>query len=375
MRKQVFDMKELKAAIFTGTRPEMIKMQPVIEEILRRKSIRLTFIHTQQHYSFNMSTLFIKELELPEPSFFLDVKSGSQGFQTAKIISRSERLIKKERPDVVLVEGDTNSALGVALAASKLKIPIGHVEAGCRSFDKNMPEEINRVLIADLASAHFAPTRTCVSNLLKEGISREKIFLTGHPIVDVLHQFRQRIGHSATRRLGLEPREYYLATVHREENVESKEALEGIVESLSVLSRSRSVVFPIHPHTLKFIKRFKLEKYLKSLVATEPVGYLDALDLISHSKVVLTDSGGIQQEAALLGTPCITLRKNTEWTETIECGVNFLASGKEEITRTVEGLECEYGEILGRFKLARKIFGKFGVSRRIVDILEHLFVM
>jgi UDP-N-acetylglucosamine 2-epimerase (non-hydrolysing) len=368
-------MKKVKVAIFTGTRPELIKLQPLIEEVRHRKSIRLTFIHTQQHYSFNMSTLFIKELKLPEPSFFLDVKSGSQGFQTARIISRSERLLKREGPDVVLVEGDTNSALGVALAASKLKIPIGHIEAGCRSFDKNMPEEINRVLIADLASAHFAPTRSCVSNLLKEGISADKIFLTGHPIVDVLHQFQKKIGYSATRRLELKPREYYFTTVHRKETVESKAALKEMVESLSALSTSRPVVFPIHPHTLKFIKRFKFEKYLKSLVATEPVGYLDALDLVSHSKVVLTDSGGIQQEAALLGTPCITLRNNTEWPETIECGVNFLASGKEEIMRTVEQLEREYEQILDRFKLAKSIFGKFGVSRRIVDILERLFIV
>ena len=367
-------MPQNKVAVIVGTRPEIIKMQPIINEIKTRNDLELLFIHIGQHYDWNMSKVFIEELELSEPDVFLNVKSGSHGAQTARIITRSERVLKKERPNIVLVEGDTNSALGAALAASKLKIPIGHVEAGCRSFDKNMPEEINRILIADLASLHFAPTETCVQNLIKEGISKEQIYLTGHPIIDFLHQVQNRINKDVIAKFGLKVKGYYLVTLHREENVDSEGILEDMLKAFSMLAQSRPVIFPMHPRTLKSIKKFRFKKYLKNLMIISPVSYFEALSLIKYARTVLTDSGGIQQEAALLETPCITLRTSTEWVETVNHGVNILARSKEEIIATTKKLESEFKEIASNFRLVKNVFGEPYVSTRIVDILKKLYV-
>lgn len=363
-----------KIAVLVGTRPEIIKMQPIIKEVRTRNNLELLFIHTGQHYDWNMSISFIEELELPQPNVFLNVKSGSHGAQTARIIARSERVFKKERPQIVLVEGDTNSALGAALAASKLKIPIGHVEAGCRSFDKNMPEEINRILIADLAKLHFAPTETCVRNLIKEGVSKDQIYLTGHPIIDILHQVQNEINKNTMVKFGLKAKEYYLVTLHREENVDNKDILEDILKALSTLAQSRLVIFPIHPRTRKFVKKFKLKKYLKKLTLTSPVSYFEALSLIKYAKIVLTDSGGIQQEAALLETPCITLRTSTEWIETIDFGVNFLARSEGQIIAAIKKVESEFNKIMSRSRLVKNVFGEPFVSAKIIDILEELYL-
>ena len=360
----------MKVSVILGTRPELIKMQPVIREILDRSSFEFVFVHTGQHYDWNMSSVFIEELELPEPDMFLNVKSGSQGSQTARIIARSEKVLKKERPDVILVQGDTNSALGAAIAASKLKLKIGHVEAGCRSFDKDMPEEINRVLIADLASFDFAPTRTCVENLLREGVEESQIHLTGHPIVDILIRIGDKITIDVLEKLALRPKEYYFVTVHREENVENRIKLGNMLEALSAVARSRPMVFPMHPHTHKSVRKFGVKSSLKNVSIIEPLGYLETLSLIKHARIVLTDSGGIQQEAALLGTPCVTLRARTEWVETVDCGVNFLADSKEDIIATVSSVESRYEKILKRFDSAHNIFGEPHVAARIVDVLE-----
>ena len=367
-------MPQNKVAVIVGTRPEIIKMQPVIKEVKTRNDLKLFFIHTGQHYDWNMSNLFLKELELPQPNVFLNVKSGSHATQTARIIARSENVLKKERPNIILVEGDTNSALGAALAASKLKIPIGHVEAGCRSFNKNMPEEINRILVADLASLHFAPTKTCVQNLIKEGISKEQIYLTGHTIVDLLRQVRNRINKDVIAEFGLKANGYYFVTLHREENVENKDVLEDVLKAFSILAQSSPAIFPIHPRTLKSIKKFRFKKYLKNLIITSPVSYSEALSLIKYARIVLTDSGGIQQEAALLETPCITLRTGTEWIETVNYGVNFLARSKEEIIATIKKLESEFEEIVSKFRLVKNVFGEPYVSTRIVDIFKKLYV-
>jgi len=360
----------MKVMIVLGTRPELIKMQPVIKEIRNRRSFEFVFVHTGQHYDWNMSNIFIKELELPEPDMFLKVGSGSQGYQTARIIAKSESVLTKERPDIVLVEGDTNSALGAAVAASKLRMNIGHVEAGCRSFDKNMPEEINRILLADLAAINFAPTETCVKNLLREGVSQSQICLSGHPIVDILRQVQNRITEKTLEKFGLEPGEYYLATVHREENVDNRIRLKNIMNALSVVAESRPTIFPMHPRTFKSVRRFRIKSNPKNLIIVEPLGYLQTLSLIRHSRTVLTDSGGVQQEAALLGTPCITLRASTEWVETVACGINFLAVSKDEIIAVTRSVEKNYDRIAKKFELARKIFGEPHVATRIADSLE-----
>lgn len=345
-------------------------MQPVIEEI-RRRRLDFLFVLTGQHYDWNMSNSFIQELRLPKPDAFLNVRSGSQGAQIARIIAKSEALLEEGKVDVVLVEGDTNSAFGVSLAAARLKIPVGHVEAGCRSFDKTMPEELNRILIADLATLHFAPTNTCVRNLRLEGIPKNRIYCVGHPIVDLIDHIADKTNKEIIGKFNLEPKDYYLVTLHREENTESKSVLKEMLETLSQLSQSRTIFFPVHPRTRKCIARFALGNYLRNIRTSVPASYVELLSLIRFARITLTDSGGVQQETALLGTPCITLRNNTEWVETIECGVNFLARSKESVLTVVARLEREFEENIRNISLAKGIFGMPGVSARIVDIVEE----
>jgi UDP-N-acetylglucosamine 2-epimerase (non-hydrolysing) len=369
----------MKIVNFVGTRPEIIKVQPVMKEIQKRGH-ELYFVHTGQHYDFNMSDIFIESLDLPKPNHFLNVKSGSQGIQTARIIARSENILTNLKPHLVIVTGDTNSGLGAAIASSKLGLKIAHVEAGCRSFDKLMPEEINRTLISHVADLHFVPTSNCRSNLLREGIPSSHIFLTGHPIVDLIEGMRMRI--STSRPINQDPDgsldvmqslyNYVLVTLHRRENVTTKERLIDILIALDRLAESKTVVFPCHPHTKKQIRSLALGKYLKNLKVIEPVDYLQSLNLIKHARFVMTDSGGIQQEAALLNVPCITLRDVTEWNETVNAGINFLGGYKlRRIIKTVRHLERGYEHIVQRFKFTRNLFGAPGSSRRIMHIIEH----
>lgn len=343
----------------------MIKMQPVIRQTLMRGH-ELVFVHTGQHFDYEMSDIFVGELELPKPDYFLNVKSSSQGIQTANTIVGCERILSSEKPDIALVEGDTNSALGASIAASKLHIPIGHVEAGCRSFDKFMPEEINRVLISDIADYHFAPTKNCVDNLLREGIQRSQIFLTGHPIVDLINQIRGKIPNN-----NLVKDSYALVTIHRRENITDKKRIINLLNALTNLSQRIRLIFPCHPHTESQIRKYHLSNYLRKLNVIRPVGYLDSLGFIKHSKFVLTDSGGIQQEAAILHTPCITLRDETEWIETTEAGVNFLAGNSTgKILEVAERIEKRYNHIIKVLNRRQNLFGTIGVSKRILRTIE-----
>jgi UDP-N-acetylglucosamine 2-epimerase (non-hydrolysing) len=343
-----------KVAVFVGTRPEIIKMQPVVEELRNRDDIDLLFIHTGQHYDYNMSSIFMKELDLPVPDVFLNVKSGLPGAQLAKIVAGSEQATRKLKPTAVLVLGDTNSTLGSALATARMKLPLGHVEAGCRSFDRNMPEEQNRVLVADLATHNFVPTDTCNQNLLREGIAKESIYLTGHPIVDLLEKIGKEIDEKTIKKYGLTPNEYYLVTLHREENVNDPKKLRKILKAIYSISERHKVIFPIHPHTMKNVKKCRLSKYLQRSIIVEPVGYIDALAMLKNSFFVLTDSGGIQQEAAILGTPCLTMRTRTEWVE------------------TAAQIEKDWERIKNKLKKQHFLFGKPPVSPKIVDIVETM---
>lgn len=359
-----------KVAVFVGTRPEIIKMQPVVKELKSRSNIDSLFIHTGQHYDYNMSSIFIKELNLPRPDFFLNVKSDLAGAQLAKIVVRSEQSIRKLKPTVILVQGDTNSTLGVTLAAAKMKLPIGHIEAGCRSFDSSMPEEQNRVLVADLATHHFTPTETCSRNLLREGIAKESIYLTGHPIVDLLESISNIIDDRAIKKYALTPKKYYFVTLHREENVNNANRLESILKAILSISERDKAIFPIHPHTKKNVKKYRLEKYLRKSTVIDPVGYTDALALIRNAFLVLTDSGGVQQEAAILGTPCLTMRTTTEWVETVKEGINFLAGYEtEKILQTVAQIKENLALIKKKLKKSRSLYGKPPISPKIVDIV------
>jgi len=330
----------MKIVTILGARPQFVKAKPVSNAFERFNQahhqnghrIREVMIHTGQHYDHQMSEVFFTALSLKEPEYNLGVGSGAQGWQTAEILKGAEEVLEREKPDILIVYGDTNSTLGGALAAAKLQIPVAHVEAGLRSFRRGMPEEINRVLTDHLSSLLFAPTLTAVKNLNAEGITRN-VYMVGDVMQETAFQFLQVAQQKSTilKRLKLASKSYSLVTVHRAENTDSPENLRGIVEALKGISKSETLVWPLHPRTSKKLKEFHLDfAGCDGVILIEPVSYLDMLALESSSKVVLTDSGGVQKEAVWFEVPCITLREETEWIETIESGGNHLAGCQTE---------------------------------------------
>lgn len=318
--------------IIVGTRPEIIKMASVVRAC-EKKGIDYLLIHTGQHYSYEMDKIFFQDLELPKVDYNLDVGSGTHATQTAKILSRVEKILITEncgKKDIVLVEGDTNTVLASSLAAAKLHIKVGHVEAGLRSYFREMPEEINRILTDHISDYLFAPTKNAKKNLLKEGIQEEKIFVTGNTIVDSVYQnlelAEEKIGNKPFEELNIEKGKYFLLTVHRQENVDVKERMEGVIRGLNLISKKYNlpIIFPVHPRTKKMVEKFGL-KFNENVKLIQPTGYLEFLQLECNAKLILTDSGGIQEEACILKVPCVTLRDNTERPETIEVGGNVLA--------------------------------------------------
>jgi len=322
----------LKLAIVLGTRPEIIKMSPVIREC-EHKNLDYFILHTGQHYSYEMDRIFFEQLELPEARYNLDVGSGSHGEQTGKIIAGIENVLMKEKPDAVLVQGDTNTVLAGALAASKLHIKVGHVEAGLRSYDRRMPEETNRVLADHCSDYLFSPTKKSKDILLGEGIPEDMIYVTGNTIVDAV---RQNVKIAAERasilnELDIEPGNYLLTTAHRQENVDDRVRLTGILQGLESLAKEfdMPVIFPIHPRSRKRIQEFGISTN-GSITLIDPVDFLSFLQLEKNAGLILTDSGGVQEESCILGVPCVTLRDNTERPETMEVGANMLAGTKPE---------------------------------------------
>ncbi len=319
----------MKIAVVLGTRPEIIKMSPIIREC-RRRGLDYFTLHTGQHYSYEMDRVFFEELELPIPQYNLDVGSGTHAEQTGKIMAGVEKVLVKEQPDVVLVQGDTNTVMAGALAASKLHIKIGHVEAGLRSYDRRMPEEINRVVADHISDYLFAPTETARKNLLLEGISDEKVHVTGNTIVDSVYQNLELAKRKANvlNDLDLRPKGYFLVTAHRQENVDDKARLGEILKGLSLIGDEYKmpVIFPVHPRTKKMIKEFSLET--DGIRAMDPVGFLEFLQLEANARLALTDSGGVQEETCILGVPCVTLRDNTERPETVEVGSNAIVGAR-----------------------------------------------
>jgi UDP-N-acetylglucosamine 2-epimerase (non-hydrolysing) len=316
----------VKVAVVVGTRPEIIKMSPIIRQC-EQNGVDYFIIHTGQHYSYNMDQVFFEDLELPRPKYHFTVGSGFHGEQTGKMLTEIEKVLINETPDVLLVEGDTNTVLAGALAAVKLHIDVGHVEAGLRSYDRIMPEEINRVLTDHISNFLFAPTEQSKQNLLNEGIDENKIFVTGNTIVDAVNQ-NLELSNKKTNvmeRLRLTHNNYFLVTTHRSENVDDKERFQGILSGLQDLQKKfqKQIIFPIHPRSRKKMDEFGLSA--EGITFVEPQGIFDFLQLENHAKLILTDSGGVQEEACILGIPCVTLRKNTERPETIEVGLNMLA--------------------------------------------------
>lgn len=308
-------------------------------------------------------------MKIPKPDYYLGVGSGSHGYQTGEGLKRIEKVLVREKPEIVLVYGDTNSTLAGALAAVKLHIKVGHIEAGLRSYDRNMPEEINRVVADHVSDLLFAPTEKSRENLIKEGIDANKIFITGNTVVDAVFQ-NLEIGKEKSRildRLNLKSREFLLVTTHRQENVDDKKRLGQILKGLDLVHKEFGfvIIYPIHPRTEKKLEEFRL-KIPEGVRLVKPAGYLDFLQLEANARLVLTDSGGLQEESCVLKVPCVTLRDNTERPETLEVGANILAGTNPE-----EVLECAKLMINNREKNWKNPFGDGEAGRRIIKILKE----
>ncbi len=319
----------MKLIAIVGARPQFIKAAAVSRVLRATPGVQEMLVHTGQHYDENMSEVFFRELEIPEPDYNLGIGSGSHGAQTGRMLESIEEVLFKEKPDRVIVYGDTNSTLAGALAAVKLHIPVAHIEAGLRSFNQRMPEEVNRVLTDHSSDLLFAPTQVALENLLREGIAEERIHLVG----DVMYDAALYYGEKARResrvleRLELKPKSYVLVTIHRAENTDDSLRLRAIVEGLREVGKNVPVVFPVHPRTRKALERYRLLEVAEArLRLIDPVGYLDMVMLEQNARLIATDSGGVQKEAFFYRVPCVTLREETEWLELVDLGWNKLVS-------------------------------------------------
>ena len=316
-----------------GARPNFMKAAPLIEELQKCPSLQTMLVHTGQHYDELMSKLFFDELGLPRPYIDLGVGSGSPSRQIAEIMSRIEPFLLKEEPDLIIVFGDVNSTIACALTAVKLGIRVAHVEAGLRSFDRTMPEEINRILTDAISDYLFTTEPSANENLVREGVPQEKVFFVGNVMIDTLLKHKERAKSSTILSdLKLMPRSYGVLTLHRPSNVDDKKAFQSMLDALFEIARKISIIFPCHPRTKKQIELFGFQDYFSpkpspgasGIRLIDPLGYLDFLRLITEATFVLTDSGGIQEETTVLGIPCLTLRNNTERPVTVTEGTNVL---------------------------------------------------
>jgi UDP-N-acetylglucosamine 2-epimerase (non-hydrolysing) len=319
-----------------GARPNFMKVAPISKQITvieKEYNIQHLICHTGQHYDENMSKIFFDELELPHPDFYLGVGSGSHAEQTAKVMIEFEKILIKEKPDCVIVVGDVNSTIACSLTAVKLGIKAAHVEAGLRSYDRSMPEEINRILTDSISDLLFVTEKSGKDNLLKEGVNEDKIFFVGNTMIDSLVYYLPKVNsNKIIDHYGIKMGNMILATFHRPSNVDDKKKLEEIVELLNRLSDFKKVIFPIHPRTKSNLIDFNLDKQLsKNIIIVEPLGYIDFISLITNSSLVITDSGGIQEETTYLGVQCITTRKTTERPITVDEGTNTLVGEDFEL--------------------------------------------
>ncbi|HSJ31050.1 MAG TPA: UDP-N-acetylglucosamine 2-epimerase (non-hydrolyzing) [Longimicrobiales bacterium] len=349
-----------------GARPQFVKAS-VVSHALAQTSALETVVHTGQHFDDNMSAVFFSELGMRPPDYNLGVHGGTHGDMTGRMLAAIERVLLKEQPDAVLVYGDTNSTLAAALAAVKLHIPVAHVEAGLRSFNMRMPEEINRVITDRISTWLFTPTETAALHLLREGIPGERIVPVGDVMFDVaLHHARRVSGRDGVlKRLGLDTGRYVLATIHRAENTDDAGRLHVIVTALEAMARDLDVVWPLHPRTRAVLESMSMMDQLSGIVRTiDPVGYLDMIELEMNAALIATDSGGVQKEAFFHRVPCVTLRDETEWSELVEAGWNQLAPPRDsgELIRVMrgavgrEGADVQpYGDGTAALSIARKL--------------------
>jgi UDP-N-acetylglucosamine 2-epimerase len=367
-------MSKKRITFIVGARPQFIKSAPVIAELAHKKWADLRFIHTGQHYDTELSSIFFRELKIPRPDVNLHVGSGSHALQTGTIMKRVETELIKERPDLVLVPGDTNTTLGAALASVKLGVPVAHLEAGLRSRDMTMPEEVNRRLTDHCSRLLFAPTKTAAANLKQEGLGNWT-YLTGDTMVDSLKQVRHLVRgakRTVLSRFSLSERNYVLVTLHRPSNVDQQERLAAIFAALNKVAMKFKVIFPAHPRTRLRLQRLGLGKAFGKggVTLVAPQGYIEILTLIQNSACLITDSGGMQKESFMLHVPCLTLRKVTEWPETLKGDANQLINSVHKIPNAVFSVADDNALRLQIRRLGNP-FGDGTASRKVVQIISR----
>lgn len=358
--------------VVAGTRPELIKLAPVIEGLERLKADYL-FVWSGQHYDYELSTMFFEQLRMPGADHYLHVGSGSHSEQTARTMLGLEKLIKKRSPAIVVAEGDTNTVVAASLVASKCLVPFAHVEAGLRSWNMTMPEETNRKVADAIATMHFAPTKLAMTNLLLEGVSEDRIHLTGNTIVDVVYKHVTHAKESVKDFLSdlkLKTNDFILVTAHRAENTDNPHRLRNIAMALEELSKHYDVVFPIHPRTKRYVAKLGLARYLRSVKSTQPLGYLEFLGILACCRAVLTDSGGVQEEAFTLKVPAVTMRYNTERPETTMFGLNKLAGAD---AKSIVALTLEQADHTKKAKAGKiaNVLGDGRAGERIAGLLNQ----
>lgn len=323
-----FIPRTMKVLNIVGARPNFMKIAPLHRAFEKHGGFNSMIVHTGQHYDERMSDVFFRQLEMPEPHIYLGVGSGSHAQQTSRIMTAFEEIVNSEKPDVILVVGDVNSTLACGIVAAKQHVPLVHVEAGLRSGDKKMPEEVNRIVTDSISDYLFVTEQSGMDNLKAEGVSDDKVFFVGNVMIDALVQFREKAAQTTIlEEVGVTEKEYVLVTMHRPKTVDNKEGLSILVETLEGLATDQNIVFPIHPRTRKRLADFGLAERVASinnLTLLDPLGYLEFLRLMEGASVVVTDSGGIQEETTFLQVPCITLRDNTERPVTVDLGTNEL---------------------------------------------------
>ena len=357
----------MKVVTIVGARPQFIKAAVISREIAKHQGVREVIVHTGQHFDKNMSDIFFAEMQIPAPNYYLNIKSVSHGAMTGRMLEKIEEELLTERPDYVIVYGDTNSTLAGAIAARKLHIRVVHIEAGLRSFNMSMPEEVNRILTDRISDVLCCPSEQAAKNLIEEGYAKfaSKVVVTGDVMQDAAIFYRKMANRdkSIISRLGLDGKEFALCTVHRAENTDSNDRLIGIFQALNRIAEEIEIVFPIHPRTRKILLENKISL---SFTTIDPIGYLDMVTLLSHTKIVLTDSGGLQKEAFFFEKPCVTLRDETEWVELIEGNFNSLAGAHPEKIYSSFKNMCS-----AKPDYTKDLYGAGTAAKRIVALLEH----
>jgi len=377
----------MKLLNIVGARPNFMKIAPILRALDRYPDIDWKLVHTGQHYDSRMSQVFFEDLQLPVPDIFLGIGSGSHAEQTGKAMIALEAVMVEYQPDLVIVVGDVNSTLAGALAAAKLNIPVAHVEAGLRSLDRSMPEEINRICVDSISELFFTTSRTAGENLIHEGISPDKIHLVGNVMIDsLLASLKKAQESTILDDLGVKPKTYGLLTLHHPENVDDPLILKSLIEAITTISDRIPLVFPIHPRTQKCLQKFGLKSWLDEtpqIKVTDPLGYLDFLRVLSSARLALIDSSGIQEETTVLGIPCLTMRDNTERPETVAEGTNILVGRHskrivEEVFQVLDG-QVKVGHIpefwdgQSAMRIVRTIVGWWQAKSQIPHLSNSFF--